>query len=303
MSNNPRTNFLHMQVPQVPQITDNDFKVLYYLHYLDKDNSDKTAAVILENGKFAVKAHKSYAFFWHEALKSPNASIKDGETVLQNMDPDKLTSTSEKARKAREAIKNNDIEWIKNHWRDSENIHRNGGGNEPWYIFEGENFLICGIIITLAFEALFELTRSDGDGDCSAGMFMWFVEVLSEETKDKIRVAGKDFLDGIKGNDYKKMKDAREEANKVMNQELFGKEDPGDEEIYEELKGDFLGKIRTQLSLNDRELSTWIINGFDGFGGFHTSEAVLKEVGDRMDKHFAEKYPHSATTSASGAAH
>lgn len=61
MSNNPRTNFLHMQVPQVPQITDNDFKVLCYLHYLDKDNGDKTVAVLLENDKFAVKAHKKYA--------------------------------------------------------------------------------------------------------------------------------------------------------------------------------------------------------------------------------------------------
>lgn len=140
MSNNPRTNFLNMQVPQVPQITDNDFKVSCYLHYLDKDNGDKTVAVILENDKFAIKAHKSYAF-WHEVLKSPNAGIKDGETVLQNMDPNKITSTSEKAREAREAIKNNDIEWIKNHWRNSKNIYRNGGGKGPWYIFKGERLI------------------------------------------------------------------------------------------------------------------------------------------------------------------
>ena len=286
MSNNPRTNFLYMQVPQVPQITDNDFKVLCYLYYANY-NGDKTVAVLLENGNFALLAHTDYVF-WHDALKSPNAGIKDGETVLQNMDLNKLTSKiPREAREAREALEKNDIEWIKNHWRNSENIYRNGGGNEPWYFFKGERaYLLCGIIITLAFEALFELTRSDGHGDCSAGMLMWFVGVLSEETKDKIRAAGKDFLDGIKGNDYKKMKDAREEANKAMNQELFGKEDPEDEEIYQKLKGDFLGKIRTQLSLNARELSTWIINGFDGFD---TAKDVLKEMEDRMDKHFAEK--------------
>ena len=287
-----------MQVPQVPQITDNDFKVLCYLHYLDldKDNGDKTIGVLLENNKLAVKAHESYAF-WDEALNGPNADIKDGKTVLQNMDPDKLTSEE-----ARKAIKTDDIEWIKNHWRNSENIHRNGGGKEPWYVFGFDDApLVCGIIITLAFEALFELTRhSDGDGHFSAGMLMWFVKSLSEKTKDKIRAVGEKFLDGIKGNDSKKMKDARGEANKAMNQELFGKDDPEDEEIYQKLKGDFLKKIKTRLSLDDRELSTWIINGFDGF---HTSEAVLKEMEDRMDRHFAEKYPYSATTSALGAAH
>ena len=299
MSNNPRTNFLHMQVPQVPQITDNDFKVSYYLHSLDKDNGDKTVAVILENDKFAVKAHTSYAF-WHDALKSPNAGIKDGETVLQNMDPNKITSTSEKAR---EAIKNNDIEWIKNHWRNSKNIYRNGGGKEPWYIWR-KAYLICGIIITLAVEALFELTK-DGDEHCSAGMLMWFVEVLSKETKDNIRAAGEKFLDAIKNDNSNTMQAAQDEVNKAMNEELFGKENPGDKKIYEKLKGDFLGKIRTQLSLNDRELSTWIINGFDGFDGFPAGD-VLKEMENRMDKHFSEKYPppnNSATTSASGTAH
>lgn len=297
MSNNPRTNFLHMQVPQVPQITDDDFKVLCYLHYLDLDkgNSDKTVAVLLENNKLAVKAHESYAFWhealWHEALNSPNAGIKDGKTILQSINSNKLPSKKPKEARAREAIENNDIEWIKNHWRNSENIYRNGGGKEPWYIFEGEAAYICGIIITLAFEALFELTRSDEDGHCSAGMLMWFVEVLSEETKNKIRAAGKKFLDGIKGNDYKKMQAAQDEANKAMNEELFGKENPGDKKIYEKLKGDFLGKIRTQLSLNDRELSTWIINGFDGF----PAGDVLKDMENRMDKHFSEKYPPPTT--------
>lgn len=278
-----------MQVPQVPQITDNDFKVLCYLHYLDLDkgNSDKTVAVLLENNKLAVKAHESYAF-WNEALNSPNAGIKDGKTVLQSINFNKLPSKKPKEARARKAIENNDIEWIKNHWRNSENIYRNGGGKEPWYIFEGETAYICGLIITLAFEALFELTRSDEDGHCSAGMLMWFVEVLSEETKDKIRAAGKKFLDGIKGNDYKKMKDAQEEANKAMNQELFGKDDPEDEKIYQRLKDDFLGKIQTQPSLNAKELSKWIRNGFDGFD---TTKDVLKEMEARMDKHFAEKYP------------
>ena len=290
MSNNPCTNLLHMQVPQVPQITDNDFKVLCYLHYLDKDNKDnvdKTIAVCLENGKIAVKAHTDYAY-WHEALKSPNAGIKDGGTVL--IDPDKLTS--EKTREAGKALKNNDIEWIKNHWRDSKDIHRNGGGNEPWYIFEGEEaYLICGIIITLAFKALFELTRhSDGEGHCSAGMFMWFVKVLSEETKDKIRGAGEKFLDAIKNDNSNTMEDARKEANKAMNQELFGNDDPEDEEMYQKLKGDFLKKIKTRLSLDDEGLSKWISNGFDGFKGFPAGD-VLKKMEDRMDKHFAEKCP------------
>lgn len=50
-----------MQVPQVPQITDNDFKVLCYLYYANY-NGDKTVAVILENDKFAIKAHTDYAF-------------------------------------------------------------------------------------------------------------------------------------------------------------------------------------------------------------------------------------------------
>lgn len=163
-----------------------------------------------------------------------------------------------------------------------------------------EAYLICGIIITLAVEALFELTK-DRDEHCSAGMLMWFVEVLSKETKDKIRAAGEKFLDAIKNDNSNTMQAAQDEANKAMNEELFGKENPGDKKIYEKLKGDFLGKIRTQLSLNDRELSTWIINGFDGF----PAGDVLKEMENRMDKHFSEKYPpnNSATTSASGTAH
>lgn len=50
-----------MQVPQVPQITDNDFKVLCYLYYLAEDNGNKTVAVLLKNNKLVVKAHESYA--------------------------------------------------------------------------------------------------------------------------------------------------------------------------------------------------------------------------------------------------
>ena len=57
----------------------------------------------MENNKLAVKAHESYAF-WDEALNSPNAGIKDGKTVLQNTDPDKLTLED-----AQDAIKNDDI--------------------------------------------------------------------------------------------------------------------------------------------------------------------------------------------------
>lgn len=114
------------------------------------------------------------------------------------MDPDKLTSEE-----ARKAIKTDDIERIKDDWRNSEDIHRNGGGKEPWYIFGEEAYLICGIIITLAFKMLFNLTRhSDGEGHFSAGMLMWFVNSLSEKTQNEIRKAGQKFLDGIKNKDF-----------------------------------------------------------------------------------------------------
>ncbi|MBR4399725.1 MAG: hypothetical protein IKT06_02190 [Aeriscardovia sp.] len=281
----PRTDLLRMQVPQVPQITDNDFIVLCYLYYANY-NGDKTIAVRLENGNFALLAHTNYKF-WHDALNSPNAGIKDGETVLQNMDPDKLTSKI--PREAREAIKNKDIKWIKNHWRNSKNIYRNGGGKEPWYIFKGENaYLICGIIITLAFEALFELTK-DGDEHCSAGMLMWFVEVLSKETKDNIRAAGEKFLDGVKSGDPKKMQEAKWEANEAINEELFEDKNPTEETIYKKLKEEFFTKIAKK-----EDLPKWINGGFDGFD---TKKDVCTEMKDRMNKHFKEKYPNSGSTS------
>lgn len=85
-----------------------------------------------------------------------------------------------------------------------------------------------------------------------------------------------------------------------MNKELFGKENPGNEEIYEKFKDDFLKKIKTHLSLDDdEELSKWISNGFDGF----PAGDVLKKMEDRMNRNFKEKCPNSVTTSASGAAH
>lgn len=141
-------------------------------------------------------------------------------------------------------------------------------GKKPFYFFKGDAcHLLLALIISDAFKVVFALTKhSEGDSDRSRGMMDYLLSRIGSAREELLQEQGKKLIES-KGESFDSVKC---EINRIVNEAIFGKEDPSSKEMHDRLKEYLLEDIPDPMDEKTdkdkvRNWGDWIYDSFDGF--------------------------------------